>query len=154
MIMIMVIYILGVGPKIEPSHAQILSLAPPSEKLTSRHCKQVNFLDVTFNPSTATYHPFKKENDKLLYINTSSNHPPTVIDQIPKSIGKRLSDNSSNERIFEDTKPEYQNALKTVDTHQTSHTQTINQTIAYKQEREKDKLFGSTPHSTKAYKQT
>ena len=34
----MVIYILGVGPKIEPSHAQILSLAPPSEKLTSRHC--------------------------------------------------------------------------------------------------------------------
>ena len=74
--------------------------------------KQVNFLDVTFNLSTATYHPFKKENDKLLYINTSSNHPPTVIDQIPTSIGKRLSDNSSNERIFEDTKPEYQNALK------------------------------------------
>ena len=36
----------------------------------------------------------------------------------------------------------------------TSHTQTINQTIARKQEREKEKLFGSTPHSTKAYKQT
>ena len=73
---------------------------------------QVDFLDVTFNLSTATYHPFKKENDKLLYINTSSNHPPTIINQIPKSICKRLSENSSNEQIFEDTKIEYQNALK------------------------------------------
>ena len=121
---------------------------------TQCNLKQVNFLDITFNLSTATYHPFKKENDKLLYTNTSSKHPPTVIDQIPKSIGKRLSDNYFNERIFEDTKPDYQNALKAVETHQTSHTQINNQTITRIQEQEKDQLFGSTPHSTKAYKQT
>lgn len=37
--------------------------------------KIVDFLDVTFNLNNDTYRPYKKENDKLLYINTSSNHP-------------------------------------------------------------------------------
>ena len=38
--------------------------------------KIVNFLDVTFNLTNGTYRPYKKPNDPLLYINTSSNHPP------------------------------------------------------------------------------
>ena len=120
------------------------------------HLKQVNFLDVIFNLSTATYHPFKKENDKLLYINTSSNHPPTVIDQIPKSIGKRLSDNSSNERIFEDAKPEYQNALKDSG-HPSNLSYSSHQPNNRAQTRTRKRQiiwFNPPPHSTKAYKQT
>ena len=74
--------------------------------------KQVDFLDVTLNLTTGTHHPYKKDNDHLLYINTSSNHPPTVIKQIPSSISKRLSDNSSNKEIFNNAKPEYEKALK------------------------------------------
>ena len=36
----------------------------------------------------------------------------TVIKQLPKSISKRLSDLSSNEEIFQKTKPAYSDALK------------------------------------------
>ena len=41
--------------------------------------KVVDFLDATFNLSNGTYKPYKKPNKTLLYINTSSNHPPHVI---------------------------------------------------------------------------
>ena len=41
--------------------------------------KVVDFLDATFNLSNGTYKPYKKPNDTLVYINTSSNHPPQVI---------------------------------------------------------------------------
>ena len=50
------------------------------------HLKIVNFLDVTFNLASGTYRPYKKANESLLYINTSSNHPPQVIKQLPTSI--------------------------------------------------------------------
>ena len=68
--------------------------------------KEVDFLDVT-------YQPYKKENDKLFYINTSSNHPRTIIKQIPASVSCRKSDNSANEEIFNNAKTEYEDALRT-----------------------------------------
>ena len=74
--------------------------------------KQVDFLDVTFNLNNSTYQPYKKEDNQLLYINTSSNHPPSIIKQIPTSISRRLSNNSSNEEIFNTAKTEYETALK------------------------------------------
>ena len=73
--------------------------------------KTVDFLDVTFNLENGTYCPFKKSNDKLLYVHTSSNHPPQIIWQIPNSVGKRLSKNSSNQEIFEKSKAESEEAL-------------------------------------------
>ena len=74
--------------------------------------KVINFLDVTFNLLENSYKPYKKPNDKLLYINTESNHPPEVIKHIPISINKRLNQNSSNEQIFNSSKKEYEEALK------------------------------------------
>ena len=74
--------------------------------------KQVNFLDITFNLDNGIYKPYKKPNDKLAYINVSSNHPPQVIKQLPTSLSKRLSDNSTNETIFNEAKVEYEKALK------------------------------------------
>ena len=50
--------------------------------------------------------------DKLLYIHSSSNHPPQIIKQLPNSISKRLSKNSSNQKIFNIAKVEYEDALK------------------------------------------
>ena len=35
----------------------------------------VDFLGVTFNLNKGTYSPYKKSSDKILYINTLSNHP-------------------------------------------------------------------------------
>ena len=74
--------------------------------------KIVNFLDVTFNLTENSYKPYKKPNDRLLYINTESNHPPEIIKQIPISINKRLNQNSSSEEIFNNSKTEYEQSLK------------------------------------------
>ena len=74
--------------------------------------KIVDFLDITFNLNNGTFKPYKKPNDSLLYIKKSSNHPPQIIKQLPKIINDRLSKNSSNEEVFNESKGEYENALK------------------------------------------
>ena len=76
------------------------------------HLKIVYFLDVTFNLANGPYRPYKKANDSLLYINTSSNHPPQVNKQLPTSINERLSKNSSSKEIFNASKYEYETASK------------------------------------------
>ena len=48
--------------------------------------KIVNFLDVTFNLRNSTYRPYRKPNDNLLYIHTSSNYSPQIIKHLPYSI--------------------------------------------------------------------
>ena len=55
---------------------------------------------MTLNLANGTYRPYKKANESLLYINTSSSHPPQVIKQLPTSINERLSNNSSSEEIL------------------------------------------------------
>ena len=62
-------------------------------------------LDVTFDLTNSTYCPYRKPNDHPQYINTKSNHPPNIIKQIPASISRRISDNSSNEDAFNKAKP-------------------------------------------------
>ena len=74
--------------------------------------KEEDFLDVTLNLQNGTYRPYKKANDKLLYIHSSSNHPPQIIKQLPNSISERLSKNSSNQEVFNTAKVEYEDALK------------------------------------------
>ena len=72
----------------------------------------VDLLDVTLNLKTNSYQPFKKPNDSLLYVHTSSTHPPQILKQLPASIADRLSKNSSSGTIFNQSKPEYEEALK------------------------------------------
>ena len=48
-----------------------------------------------------SFHPFKKDNNVLLYINSESNHPPCIKKQLPSMIEKRLSDLSSSKDVFE-----------------------------------------------------
>ena len=45
-------------------------------------------------------------------IYTTSNHPPQIINMLPKSINERLSKNSSNPEIFDKAKIDYEKALK------------------------------------------
>ena len=73
--------------------------------------KEVIFLDVTFNLNSGLYKPYKKSNDQLLYVTTSSDHPPQVIKQLPYSINRKLIQNSSNKAIFDASKNEYEEAL-------------------------------------------
>ena len=74
--------------------------------------KIVNFLDVTLNLCKGTYKPYQKDNDTPIYIHTSSNHPPSITKEIPKSISRRLSSNPSNIDIFNKHKHIYVKALK------------------------------------------
>ena len=74
--------------------------------------KIVNFLDVEMNLDTVTYRPYRKPDNIPIYTNRKSNHPPTMIKEIPKAIAKRISDISSNEAVFNESIPIYSDALR------------------------------------------
>ena len=71
----------------------------------------VNFLDITLNLNNGNFAPFRKANNNPLYVNSKSNHPPSVIRQIPKSVNQRLSSLSSDQQSFDSCKPFYEHAL-------------------------------------------
>ena len=70
-----------------------------------------DFLDVTLNLLTGKYFPFRKIDNKPLYINAKSNHPLRIIKELPKLINKRLLDLSCNQEEFNKVKPLYEEAL-------------------------------------------
>ena len=72
---------------------------------------ETDFLDVTFNLSAGKYFPFRKVNNKPLYITAKSNHPHTIIKELPKIINKRLSELSCNQEEFNRAKSLYQKPL-------------------------------------------
>ena len=78
----------------------------------STNLKICNFLDVTLNLTDGTYYPYRKPNNETLYIDSNSNHPPTIIKHLPAAIGRRISDISSNKELFNKAKPHYESALK------------------------------------------
>ena len=69
----------------------------------------VDFLDVTLDLKKKEYKPFSKPGNTNLYAHTKSNHPPVITKRIPQSIQTRLSNISSNEDIFKQSKQEYNN---------------------------------------------
>ena len=72
-----------------------------------------NFLDVTIDLKSGTYYPYRKQNNKTLYIHKQSNHPPSTIKQIPSMIiSKRVSDISCDSDHFKNAAPDYNTALK------------------------------------------
>ena len=72
----------------------------------------VDFLDITLNLRTVAYKQYKNPNDIINYINCESNHPPSIIQNLPKGIGTRLSTNSSSNEIFQEAAKPYNDALK------------------------------------------
>ena len=68
----------------------------------------VDFLDVSFDLHNILYKPYRKPNNKPIYINKQSNHLPNVIKQLPKSIAKRISDTPSNKYVFDKSISIYQ----------------------------------------------
>ena len=69
-------------------------------------------MDVTFDLNSATYYPYRKPNNGLLYVNKHSNHPPSIINQIPSMISNRISQNSCDKNHFDKVAPDYNIALK------------------------------------------
>ncbi|PIK42409.1 hypothetical protein BSL78_20735 [Apostichopus japonicus] len=79
---------------------------------TQANIKTVNYLDATLDLRTGTHRPFRKPNDQPTYVHCLSNHPPEVTKRIPESIGNRISTLSSNEEIFDNAAPIYNDALR------------------------------------------
>ena len=73
--------------------------------------KTVQFLDAELCLEKGTYKPFLKPGDKPAYVHALSNHPPGILKNIPESINRRLSALSSNEEVFLEVVPPYQDAL-------------------------------------------
>ena len=71
----------------------------------------LDFLDVTLDLTSGEYRPYNKPNNTPLYVHKESNHPPTVLNQIPKIVERRLSDLSSSREVFEREKGPYIRAL-------------------------------------------
>ena len=73
--------------------------------------KAINFLDVTLDLTSGSYKPFMKPNNKILYVHRQSNHPPSLLKNIPENINKRLTSISSSQKVFDEAIPPYQKAL-------------------------------------------
>ena len=56
-------------------------------------------------------YPNHKPNNKPLYINKHSSHPPNILKQLPKFIEKRISETSSNTDVFNRSIKIYKDAL-------------------------------------------
>ena len=74
--------------------------------------KVTDFLDITLDLHTGSYKPYKKPNNTISYIHCQSNHPPSIIKNVPKGIVIRLSTNSANADIFQEAAKAYNNVLK------------------------------------------
>ena len=72
----------------------------------------VDFLGWTLNLKTEPYQPFRKPNSDPISIDINSNHPPQILKQLPKSISKRLSKNSSSKEVFDKSKVLYEKSLE------------------------------------------
>ena len=76
------------------------------------HLSKVDFLDVTLDLHADQFKPYRKPNDTPLYIHRHSNHPMHVIKNLPGAINNRLTQISSTKTIFDQSKPDYEQALK------------------------------------------
>ena len=73
---------------------------------------ETNFLDVSFNLEMEKSFPYRKPNNTPLYIQSESNHPPSITKQLPSMSNRRTSNLSCNENEFNKAKPIYASALK------------------------------------------
>ena len=55
---------------------------------------------------------YRKLNNTLLYIHSESNHPPSIIRQLPSLTNRRISNLSCNENKFSMAKLLYESAMK------------------------------------------
>ena len=101
------------GPRLDKMRKDIIALFQQHGlKITiDTNLSTVEFLDVAFDLHRNRYYPHRKPNDPPLYINASSNHPKSILKQVPEMINERISNLSCNAREFSRVKDIYQTAL-------------------------------------------
>ena len=71
----------------------------------------VDFLDIRFSLLDSTFRPYHKPNSKVVYVSAGSNHPPSILKNIPLSVSNRLKNISANKELFEEEKGHFQDAI-------------------------------------------
>ena len=56
----------------------------------------VNFLDVNFDLNKGEFRAFMKPNDNPMYVHSLSNHPKSILKNIPLAVNERLTRVSAN----------------------------------------------------------
>ena len=74
--------------------------------------KVTYFLDITLYLHTGSHKPYKKTNDTISYIHCQSNHPSSILKNLPTGTEIRLSTNSAKAGIFQEAAKPYNNVLK------------------------------------------
>ena len=102
------------GPQFEQKRKNILKIFRDNglNITIQANLKVVKFLDAELNLNNGIFRPYRKPDNIPVYINKKSNHPSTVLKQLPESISKRISDISSNEYVYKNSIPTYAEALK------------------------------------------
>ena len=101
------------GPQIEQMKKKIIKIFKDCglSITVTTSITSVDFLDLTLNLKTESYQPSRKPNNDPIYIDINSNHPPQTLKQLPKSISKRLSENSLSKEVFDESKALYKKSL-------------------------------------------
>ena len=102
------------GPKVDRLRQDIIGLFR-DERLSIASDKNLiekDFLDRSLNLNRRKYFPIRKLNNTHLYTNSKSNHPPSIIKQLPSVTSKRISSLSCDETEFNKVKITYETALK------------------------------------------
>ena len=73
--------------------------------------KIVEFLDIKFNMNVREFRPYRKPNDVIKFMNYHSNHPPACLKNLPLNVEDRLTGLSCNQKVFDEEKEIYQQAL-------------------------------------------
>ena len=74
--------------------------------------KIVDNLNVILDLQNNGYKRHRKPNNLLVYIHKHSNHPTTILNELTKSIAKRISYLSSSENIFHNAITVYKEAIR------------------------------------------
>ena len=102
------------GPKMDRINKDVIALFK-SEGLSitiDTNLIETDFLVVSFNLGMDKLFPYRKPSNTPLYIYSESNHPPSIIKQLPSMTNKHISNLSCNEHEFNKGKPLYESALK------------------------------------------
>ena len=98
------------GPKMEMIRKDIIALFK-SRRLSitiDTTLIETDFLDILFNLVMDKFFPYRKPSNTPHYIHFESDHPPSIIKQLPSMTNKRISNLSCNEREFNKAEPLYE----------------------------------------------
>ena len=106
-----------------------------------------DFLDVTLDLQREKYYPYRKPNNKLSYINARSNHPPTIIKELPIMVNKRISDLSCDKDEFDKAKDVYELAFRENGHNATFKYEPAKQNSKRKRNRQRNILWFNPPYN-------